>query len=201
VYQLIGAARTSRKKVPGNVTALCPDSHNLFSLVFIAALPVQGIKPYPEVQITVKTGMDGQKEDGEQDCDEPCEQCGLCCRIFGDSITPTAETLFGWIERGRQDILRYFSACKTDGSWVNCSDLAPDELHDVVTVEMRDPVTHDYLAVCPFLRHVGRKRYLCGIHDIKPDMCGTYQPWIWGETYFNKCRALKKLNGKNRGPE
>ena len=138
--------------------------------------------------------------EGQEVSDEPCEQCGLCCKIFGDSITPTAENLFGWIERGRHDILRYFSACKSDGTWVNCSDIRPEDLDNLVVVEMRDPVTYDYLSACPFLQRRGKKRYICGIHDIKPDMCGTYQPWIWGETFFNKCRALKKLNGKSRWP-
>ena len=44
--------------------------------------------------------------------DEPCEQCGLCCKIFGDSVTPTAENIFTWIEQKRPDILQYFSAVK-----------------------------------------------------------------------------------------
>jgi Fe-S-cluster containining protein len=137
----------------------------------------------------------------QEDIDEePCEQCGLCCRIFGNAITPTAENLFQWIERERTDILRYFSACKEDGTWVNCADLKSDELGELVVVEMRDPDTHDYLCVCPFLRRVGKWRYLCGIHDIKPAMCCTYRPWIWGETNFNQCRALAKLNRKSRWP-
>lgn len=132
--------------------------------------------------------------------DELCEQCGLCCKIFGDNVTPTAQNLFCWIEQERQDILQYFSACKSDGTWVNCTELKPEELSDLIVVEMRNPVTHDYLPVCPFLRRLGRKKYICGIHDIKPEMCCTYQPWIWGETYFNKCRALKKMDKKSRFP-
>ena len=49
-----------------------------------------------------------------------------------------------------------------------------------------------YLPVCPFLKRVAKNRYLCGIHAVKPEMCRNYQPWIWGETYFNRCKALKK---------
>jgi hypothetical protein len=32
-------------------------------------------------------------------------------------------------------------------------------------------------------------------------MCCTYQPWIWGETYFNRCQALKHQEKKSRFPE
>jgi len=42
--------------------------------------------------------------------DEPCEQCGLCCRIFGPGITPTAANVYVWIEQGRTDILRWYIA-------------------------------------------------------------------------------------------
>jgi Fe-S-cluster containining protein len=133
--------------------------------------------------------------------DELCEQCGLCCKIFGDTITPTAENLFSWIEQGRHDILQYFSACRSDGTWVRCTDLKPEELSDLMVVEMRDPVTHGYVTVCPFLHRAGRRKYLCRIHNIKPEMCCTYQPWIWGETYFNKCQALKHQEKKSRFPE
>ena len=52
--------------------------------------------------------------------EDPCEQCGLCCRIFGTSITPTQENLYSWIEQGRTDILRHFSAFLEDGGRVNC---------------------------------------------------------------------------------
>jgi Fe-S-cluster containining protein len=133
--------------------------------------------------------------------DEPCEQCGLCCKIFGDSVTPTAENIFCWIEQKRLDILQYFSACKSDGTWVHCSELKPDELSDLIVVEMRDPVTQDYLPVCPFLVRAGRRKYSCRIHDTKPEMCSSYQPWVWGETYFNKCQALKKIDIRSRWRE
>ena len=47
--------------------------------------------------------------------DEPCEQCGLCCRIFGPGITPTAANVYLWMEQGRADILRWFVASMEDG--------------------------------------------------------------------------------------
>ena len=126
---------------------------------------------------------------------EPCEQCGLCCKIFGDRISPTMMNLFQWQQNDRNDILRYFFALRRDGSWVNCSSLMTEELSDLVTIELRDPITGNYLAVCPFLLRTSRSRYICSIHETKPEMCGNYLPWIWGETYFNKCKALKRKEG------
>ncbi|WP_321507645.1 YkgJ family cysteine cluster protein [uncultured Methanoregula sp.] len=132
--------------------------------------------------------------------DEPCEQCGLCCRIFGPGITPTVPNVYVWIEQGREDILRWFVAFMEDGTSVPCTDVRAEDLSNIHSVEMRHPGTGDYVTVCPFLRRVTKTRYLCGIHLVKPDMCCTYQPWIWGETYFNRCQALKKSDRKCRWP-
>ena len=132
--------------------------------------------------------------------DEPCEQCGLCCRIFGPGITPTAANVYTWIENGRTDILRWFTANRDDGSRVPCTALHADDLGSVVSFEMCDPKTGGYVTVCPFLRRVSRERYLCGIHAVKPEMCCTYQPWVWGETFFNRCPALKKTGNRCRWP-
>lgn len=124
--------------------------------------------------------------------DEPCEQCGLCCRIFGPGIAPTPSNVYIWIEQGRTDILRWFVAFMEKSSPVNCADLVAEDLGNIVSIEMRNPDTGDYVTVCPFLRRVTKERYLCGIHLVKPEMCCTYQPWIWGETYFNRCKGLGK---------
>jgi len=138
--------------------------------------------------------MDGQTEE-----DEPCSQCGLCCRIFGPGIAPTAENLFVWMEQGREDILRWFVATLEDGTSVPCTGLRPEDLSTFVSAGLRDPETGEYVTVCPFLRRVAKTRYLCGIHPVKPGMCCTYQPWVWGETYFNRCPSLKN-DRKRRWP-
>ncbi|MFA4876327.1 MAG: YkgJ family cysteine cluster protein [Methanoregula sp.] len=132
--------------------------------------------------------------------DEPCEQCGLCCRIFGPAITPTIPNVYLWIEQERTDILRWYVAFRENGTTVPATSLRPGDLEDIVTVEMRHPDTGEYVTVCPFLRRVAKNRYLCGIHLVKPDMCCNYQPWIWGETYFNRCQALKNAGRKCRWP-
>jgi Fe-S-cluster containining protein len=139
--------------------------------------------------------MDENGQAGVPD-DEPCEQCGLCCRIFGPDISPTPANVYIWIEQGRKDILCWFVAFFETGGSANCADLSPGDLGDIAFIEMRDPKTGGHVAVCPFLRRVAKGRYLCGIHTVKPEMCGNYQPWIWGETYFNRCRALKKTGGR-----
>jgi len=132
--------------------------------------------------------------------DEPCDQCGLCCRIFGPGISPTPANVYLWMEQERTDILRWFVACMEDGTHRPCGSLAPADLGNVVSFGMRDPADGGYVTVCPFLRRVAKSRYLCGIHAVKPEMCCNYQPWLWGETYFNKCPALKKAEGKCRWP-
>ena len=133
--------------------------------------------------------------------DEPCEQCGLCCRIFGPGITPTAANVYLWMEQGRTDILRWFVAIREKSTPVRCTDLLAEDLGSIVSFEMRNPDTCEYVTVCPFLRRVAKERYLCGIHPVKPEMCCTYQPWIWGETYFNRCRALLKTDRNRKWPQ
>ena len=133
--------------------------------------------------------------------EEPCEQCGLCCRIFGPGIAPTAANVYAWMEQGRTDILRWFVAFVENGSTTGqVPDLAVDDLGGVVVFEMRDHSNRRVMSVCPFLRRVAKERYLCGIHAVKPEMCCTYQPWIWGETYFNRCKSLKKNPSKVSDP-
>jgi Fe-S-cluster containining protein len=119
-----------------------------------------------------------------------CEQCGVCCKIFGDSILPSVDNVYHWKENGRIDILKHFYACGKDGSWIRCSDLPAEELGNAITIELRDPDTGAYESGCPFLRRISRERYICAIHLSKPDMCDNYRPWIWGESYFRRCRAI-----------
>ena len=124
--------------------------------------------------------------------DEPCEQCGLCCRIFGPGIAPTPENVYAWIQEGRTDILSWFVAFMEDQPPVKCTRLLAEDLGSVVFFEMRHPETGEYITVCPFLKRISKERYICGIHRVKPEMCWNYQPWIWGETYFNRCKGLAR---------
>lgn len=135
-------------------------------------------------------GTPGTGEDHEDE--DSCMQCGLCCRVFGNGISPTPENIYSWIVDGRTEILRHFRACRADGTWIRCTELDAPGTGSITAVEMRDPETGEYPTVCPFLRRVGKTRYTCSIHADKPDMCRNYMPWVFGETYFPRCRALEK---------
>ena len=132
--------------------------------------------------------------------EEPCKQCGLCCRIFGPGIAPTPANLYVWMEQDRKDILSWFVAFREGEGPVNCAELRPEDLGDIAVIEMRDPATGNFVTVCPFLKRLSKTRYICGIHAIKPEMCGNYQPWIWGETAFNRCPALRAREYPCRWP-
>jgi Fe-S-cluster containining protein len=123
--------------------------------------------------------------------DEGCFQCGLCCKVFGDRITPTVMNLYTWMESKRTDILKFFSVCIGKGRYASASDISPEDLSDILSIELRDPETGEYLPCCPFLRRASKNRYFCSIHTTKPDMCCNYMPWAWGETYFPQCKSLK----------
>ena len=79
--------------------------------------------------------------DGPEPEDEPCEQCGLCCRIFGPGIAPTAANVYLWIEQGQADILHWFVAFMEDSTQVRCDRLAAGDLGNVVSFQMRHPET------------------------------------------------------------
>ncbi|QQR71938.1 MAG: YkgJ family cysteine cluster protein [Methanolinea sp.] len=114
-------------------------------------------------------------------------------------MSPTTMNLYSWMEQGRKDILVYFSALLQNGVRVNGADLENGDLGEIVTVELRDPKTGGYLPVCPFLRRIGKTKYTCSIHTVKPDMCCNYMPWIYGETYFPRCPALKEKRSRWSG--
>ena len=96
--------------------------------------------------------------------EEPCEQCGLCCRIFGPGIAPTPANVYTWMEQERTDILRWFVAFMENGNAVLHKPLSASDLGNVVVFEMFNPDTAGYVTVCPFLRRVAKERYLVGIH-------------------------------------
>ena len=133
--------------------------------------------------------------------DEPCEQCGLCCRIFGpaDYADPGQCVRLDRTEPGGYPAM----VCRVHVEWqyrelrrdfCGRSSGMPSPLRCVTTE------SGEYVTVCPFLRRVAKMRYRCGIHTVKPEMCCNYQPWVWGETHFNRCPALKRADRKCRRP-
>lgn len=132
-------------------------------------------------------------EDEEYDeSADPCMQCGLCCKIYGDRISPTPTDLYTWMVNGNTDVLRYFFGQMSDGRIINCAALEPSDIGEIIEIGMRDPGSGGYLTVCPFLKRVADSRYVCSIHEIKPEMCCNFTPWERRQTDFRLCRALKR---------
>jgi len=125
--------------------------------------------------------------------DEPCEQCGLCCRIFGPGISPTAANVYLWMSR-RTISARFVanmetpcrfpcrSLCNEFGMWSRRD--APSE-----TVS---------ITVCPFLRRVTKERYLCGIHAMK-QRCAARTSHGSGAILLQPVPCLRKATGSAAG--
>ena len=133
-----------------------------------------------------------EQSENDNGMTEVCVQCGLCCKIYGDRITPTIMDLYSWMVNGKTEILRYFTAFFDNGTLVNCSSLQPADLGEIIAIEMRDPDSGAYPAVCPFLRRLEKTKYICTIHKTKPEMCCNFTPWVKRQTDFSLCKALKK---------
>jgi Fe-S-cluster containining protein len=127
---------------------------------------------------------------------EVCVQCGLCCKIYGDRITPTINDLYSWMVNEKNDILRYFTAFFDNDIHINCASLQPSDLGEIISIEMRHPDSGEYPTVCPFLRRVEKTKYICSIHKTKPEMCCNFTPWVRRQTEFDLCKALKNASKK-----
>ena len=82
-----------------------------------------------------------------------CRACGRCCEAFGGFLRASEADLKRWKRLGRDDLLAH--AGETGWLWL-------------------DPETGHRLQRCPYLGHGEDGRVLCGIHDIKPDICRAY---------------------------
>jgi Fe-S-cluster containining protein len=92
-----------------------------------------------------------------------CQQCGRCCLNLGDAIATcaTEADIARWEAAGREDIL----------AWVDPIALGHERVYDLWI----DPETGEDVGRCPWLRKVrGAKRYVCRIHDLKPEHCRRY---------------------------
>jgi len=105
--------------------------------------------------------------DGPVPVDELCEQCGLCCRIFGPGIPPISANVYLWIGQGLTDILCWVVVFMEDGRTVHCPGLSFGEPGNGVSFQLCHSDNGEYVTVCPFLCHVVKEQYLCGTHIIK----------------------------------
>jgi Fe-S-cluster containining protein len=92
-----------------------------------------------------------------------CRQCGHCCINVSGAFAAcaTEADIERWEAAGRDDILE----------WVEPIAVGNERVYDIWV----NPKTGDDVSRCPWLRKVpGKERYLCRIHDLKPDHCGRY---------------------------
>ena len=102
--------------------------------------------------IWVKTGMDGYR----------CRQCGQCCRVLDYHRECTPADIERWQSLGRDDILK----------WVR---RVPGPAGTAAYRIWVAPGSEQPAAECPFLQHEPETaRFVCGIHEIKPDICRQY---------------------------
>lgn len=92
-----------------------------------------------------------------------CRQCGQCCLSLSDAFATcaTEADVQRWEAAGRNDIL----------AWVAPIAVGNQFVYDIWV----SPETGEDVSRCPWLRKVPRAdRYVCRIHDMKPDHCRRY---------------------------
>ncbi|TYO98261.1 putative zinc- or iron-chelating protein [Geothermobacter ehrlichii] len=89
----------------------------------------------------------GQKEE------TACLACGDCCRRFSWHLHASPRDIRRWRQAGRDDILAH--------------------VHELGMLWF-DPDSGERLECCPFLVADGPDRAICGIHEVKPDICRAY---------------------------
>ncbi len=92
-----------------------------------------------------------------------CKQCGHCCLDLSDAFCTcvSEEDVQKWVDEGRDDILQ----------WVVPIVLEGEQIYDIWI----SPRTGDDVERCPWLRKLpGKNRYICRIHDAKPEHCRIY---------------------------
>lgn len=95
-----------------------------------------------------------------------CSMCGKCCAEHGHGLTIISEDYKRWKHQRRTDILRY--------AWI------PKGSNGFGDIWI-DPKTGEDLDYCPFLVKVGRGKYVCSIHDTKPEGCREFWcEWTYG---------------------
>lgn len=110
-----------------------------------------------------------------------CIQCGECCEL-SDAIQgcATQEDMNRWYEAERYDILEWVSPIYSKDGSVFCYDI------------WISPKTHDWVYRCPWKRKLPNKdKYICRIHDVKPDLCREYPKDI-DHAIRTGCKGIKK---------
>jgi len=133
---------------------------------------------------------------------DPCDQCGLCCTLYRGTNWARISDLLRWYDEGRPDILVHVIASTKDGEPVNCMRVTRETLGGLICRDgWVDPDTRQYIERCPFLRQAGEKRWICSIHDTKPDICRSYNPLEWKNFSFVEIPCPVLLHERERLPD
>ena len=95
--------------------------------------------------------------------DFKCKQCGNCCLNLGDAFQTCASEadVRSWEDEGRDDVPQ----------WVDPIVFGDQFVYDIWI----NPKTGDDVDHCPWLRKLrGKDKYICRIHDVKPEHCRNY---------------------------
>jgi Fe-S-cluster containining protein len=93
-----------------------------------------------------------------------CRQCGKCCRTLDYETSCDKSDIQRWQDMGRTDIL----------AWVHCRNRAGDADAQPYRIWV-NPDTGKTAQTCPWLFPCpDQDRFLCTIHDIKPEVCREY---------------------------
>jgi Fe-S-cluster containining protein len=109
--------------------------------------------------------------------------CGSCCRRIGFALAITARDWRRWTKEGREDILQYVRPLHMIDRRVRFKELVrEDEARDIWVCgdAWINPETGDNLNKCPFLKSLSQEKYICTIHDTKPEVC---RQFCCDETY------------------
>ncbi len=103
--------------------------------------------------------IDGQEGISPKAPDIGCFQCGWCCRYYQIFVTFEEATFIAQKTGCELTEVAYFTY---DLPWFGEENL----------VLLKEP------GGCIFLKHIGTKRAICGIHGFKPDVCRKFRPGL-----------------------
>ena len=106
---------------------------------------------------------------------QPCNQCGKCCKLYGDGGLHATSSEISWWETFRPDIARYV---KDGNIWV-------------------DPDSGQQLSRCPWLqKQPDINQYTCQIYHDRPNDCKHY-PVTIEEMVTDECEMLDVIDLTN----
>ena len=107
---------------------------------------------------------------GRRSRESGCRACGICCELYGHTLTAGPEDLTRWASEGRGDLL----------ARVGCE-----------SALWFDPETGVRLAACPYLKRRGKGSARCAIHATKPWICKAYPTSVHGHRCVRGFRIVE----------